>query len=74
MSYIDKDPNNQELLAELLLSVYFPNVKSWNASYGSFFSRNYSGDLRSVHADTNTVTLSRNGLYDILPEKMFFDL
>ena len=74
MSYIDKDPNNQELLAELLLSVYFPNVKSWNASYGSFFSRNYSGDLRSVHADTNTVTLSRNGLYDILPEKMFFDV
>lgn len=74
MSYIDKDPNNQELLAELLLSVYFPNVKSWNASYGSFFSRNYSGDLRSVRADTNTVTLSRNGLYDILPEKMFFDV
>jgi hypothetical protein len=74
MSYIDKDPNNQELLAELLLSVYYPNVKSWNASYGSFFSRNYSGDLRSVHADTNTVTLSRNGLYDILPEKMFFDV
>ena len=74
MPYIDKDPENKELLAELLLSVYFPNVKNWDASYGSFFSRNYSGDLRSVHADTRTVTLSRNGLYDILPEKMFFDV
>ena len=74
MPYIDKDPDNQELLAELLLSVYFPNVKNWNASYGSFFSRNYSGDLRSVHTDTNTVKLSRNGLYDILPEKIFFDV
>lgn len=74
MPYIDKNPDNQELLAELLLSVYYPNVKSWNASYGSFFSRNYSGDLRSVHPETNKVSLSRNGLYDILPEKMFFDV
>jgi len=74
MLYIDKDPKNEDLLAELLLSVYFPNVKTWNASYGSFFSRNYSGDLRSVDANMYTVSLSRNGLYDILPEKMFFDV
>ena len=74
MPYIDKDLNNQELLAEFLLSAYFPNIRNWNASYGSFFSRNYSGDLKSVQAETNTVTLSRNGLYDILPEKMFFDV
>lgn len=74
MPYIDKDPENKELLAELLVSVYFPDVKSWNAEYGSFFSRNYSGDLKSVNTETNTVSLARNGLYDILPEKMFFDV
>jgi hypothetical protein len=73
MSYIDKDPENQELKAELLLSTYFPDVSEWDAQYGSFFSRNYSGDLRSCNAETKMVALSRNGMYDILPEKLFFD-
>lgn len=73
MPYIDNDPNNQELKAEVILATYFPDVQEWNANYGSFFSRNYSGDLRSCHAETETVSLSRNGLYDILPEKLFFD-
>lgn len=74
MPYIDKSPENQELSAELLLSTYFQEVKEWSAAYGSFFSRNYSGDLKTVHPETNSVALSRNGLYDILPEKMFFDV
>jgi len=74
MPYIDKDPDNENVLAELLLSTYFPDVNEWNAEYGSFFSRNYSGDLLTVHQEQNTVALSRNGIYDILPEKMFFDV
>lgn len=74
MPYIDKDPDNEKILAELLLSTYFPDVKEWSAEYGSFFSRNYSGDLLSVHQQMNTVSVSRNGIYDILPEKMFFDV
>lgn len=74
MPYIDKNRDNEKILAELLLSTYFPEVKEWKAEYGSFFSRNYSGDLISVQQETNTVSLSRNGIYDILPEKMFFDV
>ncbi len=74
MPYIERDPANQELLSELLVEAYFPDVKEWKASYGSFFSRNYSGDLKSVQTETNTIHLSRNGIYDILPEKMFFDV
>ena len=74
MPYIDKDIENQELAAELLVETYFPDVKEWKASYGSFFSRNYTGDLKSVHPEANSLSLSRNGIYDILPEKMFFDV
>lgn len=74
MPKIEKMLENQELSAELLLSTFYQDVKEWNAVYGSFFSRNYSGDLKSVNSETNTVALSRNGLYDILPEKMFFDV
>lgn len=59
--------------AELLLSTYFPDVKEWDAQYGSFFSRNYSGDIRSCDPETESVSLSRNGIYDLLPEKLFFD-
>ena len=73
MPYIDKDPENQELSAEMLLTTYFSDVKEWNAVYGSFFARNYSGDLISCDHDTETVSLARNGLYDIMPEKLFFD-
>ena len=58
----------------MLLSVHFPEVDHWNATYGSFFTRNYSGDLKSVYPDTQAVALSRNGIYDVLPEKMFFDV
>lgn len=70
---IDKDQDKQELRAEVLLSTYYPDVKEWDAQYGSFFSRNYSGDLRECHPDMHTVELSRNGIYDLLPEKLFFD-
>lgn len=63
----------QELSAEMLLSVFFPDIKEWTVNYGSFFSRNYSADLKSCDPNLKTITLSRNGLYDILPEKMFFD-
>lgn len=72
MTYEENHIDNfQELRAELLLTTLYPEVQEWEAKYGSFFSRNYTGDLRNV--EDNTVTLSRNGLYDILPEKLFFD-
>ena len=73
MSYFDQDPLQQELSAEQLLSVYYPEIKEWTANYGSFFSRNYSGDLKGCDAAARSVSLSRNGIYDVLPEKLFFD-
>lgn len=73
MSYFDQDPIQQELSAELLLSVYYPEIKEWTANYGSFFTRNYAGDLKNIDANVRAVSLSRNGIYDVLPEKLFFD-
>ena len=70
---IENEQEKQELKAEVLLSTYYPDVKEWDAQYGSFFSRNYSGDLRECHPDMRTIELSRNGIYDLLPEKLFFD-
>lgn len=71
MSYNDLE--NQELSAELLLATYHPDIDDWTVEYGSFFSRNYSGDLKSCDANQHQISLSRNGLYDILPEKIFFN-
>lgn len=73
MSYFDQDILQQELSAEMLLATFYPDIKDWTANYGSFFTRNYSGDLKSVDRAMKTVSLARNGIYDILPEKMFFD-
>ena len=73
MSYFDQDPLQQELSAEQLLSVYYPEIKEWTANYGSFFTRNYAGDLKGCDAAARSVSLSRNGIYDVLPEKLFFD-
>ena len=73
MSYFDQDILQQELCAEQLLAVYYPDIKEWTANYGSFFSRNYGGDLKECDPNMKKVSLSRNGLYDILPEKMFFE-
>lgn len=73
MTPIEQNLDYQELKAETLLSIFHPNISEWNAHYGSFFSRNYSGDLRSCDPDMETITLSRNGIYDLLPEKLFFD-
>ena len=73
LDQIDKIQEKHELKAELLLSTYHPDVKEWDATYSSFFSRNYTGDLRSCHPETGTVELSRNGIYELLPEKLFFD-
>lgn len=73
MSYFDQDILQQELSAEMLLSAFYPDVKDWAVNYGSFFTRNYSGDLKSVDREMKKVSLARNGIYDVLPEKMFFD-
>ena len=73
MSYFDQDILLNELSAEQLLAVFYPDIKEWTADYGSFFSRNYSGDMTSCDPKAKRVSLSRNGIYDILPEKMFFD-
>jgi hypothetical protein len=73
MSYFDQNSLQQELCAEQVLAVHFPDIKEWTANYGSFFSRNYTGDLKDCNPRDKKVSLSRNGIYDILPEKMFFD-
>ncbi len=74
MPSIEQDPKTMEIAAEQLLMTYYPEVGDWKADHCSFFSRNYTGDLKSVNVNTRTVSLSRNGMYDILPEKMFFDV
>ena len=73
MPNLEQDTLQQELCAEQLLAVYYPNIKEWTAEYGSFFTRNYAGDLKECDPNAKKVSLSRNGIYDILPEKMFFD-
>lgn len=67
-----KTPEYPELLAELQLATFFPEISEWNAVLESYFSRNYSFDLRDCLPNQQKVMLSRNGIYDVLPEKLFF--
>ena len=64
--------DNGIIKAETWIAVNHPSVEEWLARYKGIFSRNYSGDFRSCDAETNTVELSRDGLYEILPNSLFF--
>lgn len=64
--------DNSMIKAETWVAVNHPSVEEWLAWYKGIFSRNYSGDLRSCDLEKNTVELSRDGLYEVLPQTMFF--
>ena len=64
--------DNNMIKAETWIAVNHPSVEEWRAWYKGIFSRNYSGDLRSCDHETNTVELSRDGLFELLPQTMFF--
>ncbi len=63
---------DKNIKAETWLSVHFPSRKEWIARKKSIFSRNYSGDLRSCQPEYGLVELSRDGLYDIFPNFLFY--
>ena len=63
---------NKGIKAETWLAVHHPSQKEWVAQTQGVFSRNYSEDLRSCNQDEQSVELSRDGLFEILPHFIFF--
>jgi len=65
---------NRELKAETLVSLF--DIKNdCNVQMESVFFRNYSEDLMNVDQFDNqtTLILSRDSIYHLLPEKLFFE-
>ncbi len=58
--------------AETWLAVHYPEISNWEVNHAGFFYRNYTDDLKSCEAEQQTVRTSRNGIFDVLPERMFF--
>ena len=63
---------NKEIKAETWIVAHFPFQKEWIVRQKGIFCRNYSGDLRSCDPDNQTIELSRNGLFEILPNALFY--
>jgi len=64
--------NLQEIKAETILSLKdLPDFLVQKENSGTFY-RNYSPDLIEYDNFNNTVTLSRDGVYNLLPEGLFF--
>jgi len=66
--------NTEGIKAETLLSLY--DIKeNLNVIMEGVFSRNYSEDIIHIEHDNDSVNLalSRNGLFHLLPEGLFFD-
>lgn len=58
--------------AETWIAAHHPSQREWIAHHKGIFTRNYADDLRSCDPETTNVELSRDGLYEILPQKLFF--
>ncbi len=58
--------------AETWLAVHYPEINNWMVNHAGYFYRNYTDDLKACDADQQAVTTSRNGIFDVLPERMFF--
>jgi len=70
MKYLDEYHDNKEIKAEILISLM--NVdKILNIYMRGAFSRNYSGDLIGI--SNKEAELSRNGIFHLLPEGLFFE-
>ncbi len=63
---------SKDIKAETWLSVHYPFKKEWIVRQKGIFSRNYSGDFCSCSPESVSVELSRDGLYEILPNALFF--
>lgn len=70
--YNSKIPEYPELLAELQLATYFPNITEWVADCKNDFRRNYFNDLSACKPNQCKAILSRNGIFEVLPERLFF--
>lgn len=58
--------------AETWLVANHPSIREWVARTKGIFSRDYSEDFRSCNPEKSTVELSRDGLFEILPNGLFF--
>lgn len=58
--------------AETWLAATHPSQREWVARTKGIFSRDYAEDLRSCDPEQSSVELSRDGLYEILPNGLFF--
>ena len=58
--------------AETWVAAHHPHQKEWIARQKGIFSRNYADDLRSCDPQASSVELSRDGLYEVLPDALFF--
>ena len=70
MNYLEEYRENKEIKAETLISLM--NLEKILKIYmRGTFSRNFSGDLIGV--SKKEVELSRNGIFNTLPENLFFE-
>ena len=58
--------------AETWIAAHQPSQKEWVTFHKGIFSRNYTEDLCSCDPETAHVELSRDGLYELLPNRLFF--
>lgn len=58
--------------AETWLAANHPSQREWATHTKGIFSRDYAEDLRSYDAEEQSVELSRDGLYELLPNGLFF--
>jgi len=74
MKYFDEYVNTEEVKAETLVS-QMKISEDFGLRWSGIFFRNYSDDLMSVkNEDEKTVIeLSRDGVFQLLPEGLFFD-
>lgn len=72
MSTINVTQECPDLLAELQLATCYPEEKWWDVVYMSTFKRNFSNDVLKCEPERHKAFLSRNGISDVLPEKLFF--
>jgi len=64
--------NTGDVKAETLIS-RMDQEKDFNVDMQSVFYRNYSGDLMRYPPKDQTIQLSRDGIFDLLPEGLFFE-
>lgn len=64
--------DTKEIKAETWLAATQPSRKEWIAHTKGIFSRDYAEDIRSCNPEDARLELSRDGLYEILPNGLFF--